>query len=167
MKLTVREMVVFGVLGGVMYASKAVMEMLPNIHLLGVITIALTLVYRRKALYPIYSFVFLCGLFSGFALWWIPYLYLWTVLWGVTMLLPRNLPAIAYMALCGAHGLLYGTLYAPAQALLFGMNWQQTVAWIAAGLPWDVVHGIGNFCAGCLILPLVSVIRRAERSLHT
>ena len=92
MRLTVKEMAVFGMLAGLMFASKQIMEVLPNVHLLGVFTIAITLVYRRKALYPIYGFVLIQGLFSGFALWWIPYLYLWTVLWGAAMLLlPRDL----------------------------------------------------------------------------
>ena len=75
-----------------MYLSKMLMELVPNVHLTGVFVIAFTVVYGVKALYPIYVFVFLTGLFSGFATWWIPYLYLWTVLWGVVMLLPKNMP---------------------------------------------------------------------------
>ena len=39
MKLSIREIAVFGMLGSVMYASKMLMEMFPNIHLLGVFTI--------------------------------------------------------------------------------------------------------------------------------
>ena len=65
-----------------MYASKVVMEVAPNVHLLGVFTMAFTIVYRKKALYPIYTYVLLNGIFTGFATWWIPYLYLWTILWG-------------------------------------------------------------------------------------
>ena len=72
MKLKIREIAVFGMLGALMYASKMLMEVLPNIHLLGVFTIAFTVVYRKKALYPIYIYVLLNGLFSGFATWWIP-----------------------------------------------------------------------------------------------
>ena len=115
MRLTVKEMAVFGMLAGLMFASKQIMEVLPNVHLLGVFTITITLVYRKKALYPIYGFVLIQGLFSGFALWWIPYLYLWTVLWGAAMLLlPRDLGRVKplqVMLLCAAHGYLYGTLY--------------------------------------------------------
>ena len=92
MKITVREMAVFGMLGALMYASKMLMEIAPNIHLLGVFTIAFTIVYRKKALYPIYIFILILGIFNGFATWWVPYLYVWTVLWGVTMLLPRKIP---------------------------------------------------------------------------
>ena len=92
MKLTVRETAIFAMLGTLMYASKMIMEIAPNIHLIGVFTIAFTVVYRKKALYPVYIFVLLTGLFSGFASWWIPYLYIWTVLWGFVMLLPKKLP---------------------------------------------------------------------------
>ena len=69
MKLTVRETVVFGMLGAVMYCSKMIMEFAPNIHLLGVFTMAFTLVYRKKALYPIYTFVLITGVMNGFAGW--------------------------------------------------------------------------------------------------
>lgn len=150
-------------LGALMYASKVIMEVVPNVHLLGVFTISLTVVYRAKALYPIYIFVFLTGLFNGFATWWIPYLYLWTLLWGGAMLLPKNIPSkaqpIVYMLLCSAHGFLYGTLYAPAQALLFGLSFKGMIAWIIAGLPWDCVHGISNFFCGMLIVPLIKILR--------
>ena len=70
------------------------MDMLPNIHLIGVFIVAMTVVYRRKALYPIYIFVFITGLFNGFNTWWTAYLYTWTVLWGMTMLLPKKMPNV-------------------------------------------------------------------------
>ena len=37
-KLTIREMAVFAILGALMYASKMIMEVVPNVHLLGVFT---------------------------------------------------------------------------------------------------------------------------------
>lgn len=158
----------FGMLGALMYASKVLMEMAPNIHLLGVFIVAFTVVYRRKALYPIYIYVILCGIFGGFSAWWIPYLYVWTILWGWVMLLPENLPAkirpLVYMAVSAAHGFLFGTLYAPAQALLFGMDFKGMAAWIIAGLPWDCVHGISNFFCGVLIVPVITILRLIEKS---
>lgn len=165
MKLKLKELAVFGMLGALMCASKLVMEVLPNIHLLGVFTIAITAVYRRKALYPIYISVLLLGLYYGFPTWWIPHLYLWTVLWAVTMLLPKRhpLPPLIYMLLCAGHGLVYGTLYAPSQALLYGMNLQATLAWIVAGLPFDAIHAAANFACGLLIIPLIRTMQRADR----
>lgn len=167
MKLTVRETAVFAMLGALMYASKMIMEVVPNVHLLGAFVVAFTVVYGKKALYPIYVFVFLIGLMNGFATWWLPYLYLWTVLWGATMLLPKNVPEkwkpLMYMAVSGAHGYLYGTLYAPAQALLFGLDFDGMITWIIAGLPWDMVHGTSNFLCGVIIYPLVKILQRIEK----
>lgn len=158
--LTVYELALFAMLGMVMFVSKIAMEYLPNIHLLAMLTMVYTLVFRTKALIPIYIYVFVNGLFAGFATWWVPYLYVWTVLWGVTMLLPKNMPpkvaCVVYPLVCGLHGLSFGILYAPAQALLYGMNWEATVAWVVAGWLWaDPVMAVGNTLAGLLIVPLV------------
>lgn len=166
MKLTTREMTLFAMLGAIMYASKIIMEVAPNVHLLSVFTVAFTIVYRKKALYPIYVYVLLTGLLCGFSTWWIPYLYLWTVLWGVVMLLPRKIPKkvkpIVYMVICSAHGFLFGTLYAPAQSILYGLDFNGMIAWIIAGLPWDCIHGVSNFFCGMLILPIVSILTKLE-----
>lgn len=154
-------------LGALMYASKFIMELLPNVHLLGVFVISITVVYGMKALYPIYTYVLINGLFAGFATWWIPYLYVWTVLWLATILLPQKMhPKLApfvYMGVCALHGFLFGTIFAPAQALLLGFNFEQTIAWIIAGLPWDAIHGVSNFFCGILISPLISLLKRVER----
>ena len=167
MKLNVKEIAVFSMLGAMMYASKVLMELLPNLHLIGVFIVAMTVVYRKKALYPLYVFVFVTGLLNGFATWWIPYLYIWAVLWGAVMLLPQNMPAkikpVVYMVVCGLHGLLYGVLYAPAQAILFGLDFKGMLTWIAAGLPFDVTHGVSNLLCGVLIMPLASVLKKAEK----
>ncbi len=167
MKPTLKETVLFGMFGALMYASKLLMEVLPNIHLLGVLVIAFTVVYRAKALYPIYVYVFINGIFSGFATWWIPYLYIWTVLWGAIMLLPKKAPKeitpIVYICVCALHGFLFGVLYAPAQALLFGLDFKGMIAWIIAGLPFDITHGISNFFCGALICPLIVVLRKCEK----
>ena len=168
MKLKTRELAIFAMLGAIMYVSKIIMEWIPNAHLLGTLTMAYTLVYRRKALYPIYVYVFLNGALAGFNAWWIPYLYIWTVLWAVTMLLPKNMPkkieAIVYMVICALHGLAFGILYAPAQAIMFGLSFEATLAWVASGFYFDVIHGIGNFFCGMLIIPIVSILRYLERS---
>lgn len=168
MKLTIREMTVFSMLGALMYASKVIMEFAPNVHLLGAFIVAFTVVYRKKALYPIYVFIFLTGLFNGFSAWWLPYLYIWAVLWGAVMLLPKKLPKawqpVIYMSVSALHGFLYGTLYAPAQALMFGLNLEGTIAWIVAGLPWDMLHGVSNFVCGILIVPIITVLRLAEKN---
>lgn len=163
--LSVKETVLFAVFGTLMFCSKLIMEALPNIHLLGMFTILFTIVFRKKALIPIYVYAFICGLYAGFSTWWVPHLYIWTVLWGMTMLLPKRMPktvaCIVYPVVCCLHGLLYGVLYAPAQALFFGLSFKSTVAWVIAGFPFDLMHGIGNLFAGMLIVPLSALLKKA------
>lgn len=167
MKITVREMVTFSLLGVIMFISKMVMEFLPNIHMLAMLIVAYTVVYRGKALFPIYVFVFLTGALYGFGTWWVPYLYIWTILWGAVMLLPRNLPEKisipVYMVVAMLHGLLYGTLYAPFQAIAFGLSFKGMLLWIAAGFPWDILHAVGNLCTGALIVPCIRILEKAKQ----
>ncbi len=149
--------------GALMFVSKIIMEALPNIHLLGMFTMMLTVVFRTKALIPIYIYVFMNGVFAGFSVWWIPYLYIWTMLWGITMLIPKSIsPKVAffvYPIICGLHGLLFGVLYAPAQAIMFGMSFKQMLVWISTGLIFDIAHCVGNLVAGFLVLPLSQALK--------
>lgn len=147
-----------------MFCAKVITEALPNIHLLGMLVMAYTVVLRKKALIPIYVYVMLNGIYAGFAMWWLPYLYIWTLLWGITMLLPRQMPQkvayFVYPAVCALHGFMFGILYAPGQALMYGFDFEQTLAWIASGIPFDIIHGISNFVMGFLVFPLSKTLTR-------
>ena len=160
----IRDMIVFAMLGAMLFAAKVVFEALPNIHPVAMLVMVITVVYRTRALIPLYLFVVLFGAYYGFSIWWIPYLYIWTVLWAAMMLLPRKMPTkialIVYPLVCGLFGLCYGTLYAPAQAILFGYDWPTTVKWIIAGLPFDALHALGNLAMGLLVYPLSKLLTR-------
>ena len=149
-----------------MFTSKIIMEAFPNIHLLGMLTMLMTVVFRAKALIPIYLYVIVQGIYAGFAPWWVPFIYIWTVLWGITMLLPKKMPtwlcAVVYPALCGLHGFAFGILYAPAEALFYGFDFKTTLLWISKGFYFDMLHGFGNIAAGFLILPLSRLMIRLE-----
>ena len=168
-KLSIKEICLFGILGALMFISKIVMEALPNIHLLGMLTVTYTIVFRKKALIPIYVYVLLNGLFAGFNAWWVPYLYIWTILWGVTMLLPKNMPktvaVVVYPIVCALHGLFFGALYAPVQALMYGFTFEQTLTWIAAGLTFDIIHMVGNFAVGLLIYPVSATLKKLVKDI--
>ncbi len=160
-------MVVFAMLGSLMLCSKLLLEWAPNIHLLALFIIAFTRVYRVKALVPIYLFVLLTGVYGGFNVWWLPYLYIWLPLFFVALLLPRRMPRgiafFVYVLLGALHGIAYGVLYAPAQALFFRMDFKMTLAWIASGALFDVLHAVGNAAACTLTLPLIRLLSRLER----
>ena len=82
------------------------------------------------------------------------------------MLLPKRMPIKLAIVVCPAigflHGLVFGVLYAPAQALLFGLSFRQMLTWIAVGFPWDIIHGIGNLVMSVIIVPLFDVLKKLE-----
>ena len=153
-------------LAALMLVSKLAMEALPNLHLLGVLTVAYTVVYRTKALIPLYVYIILDGILKGFSPWWVPYLYVWAILWGAVMLIPKRtkkpILAVILPIICMLHGLLFGTLYAPVYALLFDLNFSEAIAWIGVGIPFDITHAVGNLLLGMLIMPLITVLKRLE-----
>ncbi|MDR0958229.1 MAG: hypothetical protein LBM16_03355 [Clostridiales bacterium] len=166
-KLSPKDMTVFAMLGTIMFCSFLLMQWIPNIHLLAALICAETIVYRKYALYPIYVFVLLTFVHSGFAPWYIPYFYIWTVLWAGVMLIPKNIPKksapFVYMGVCGLHGLLFGIMYAPFNALLFGMSFEATVAWVISGFPFDIVHAFSNFFFGIIVLPITKIMKKNYR----
>ncbi len=152
-----------------MYASKIVMDALPNIHLLAMFISLFTIVFRKKALYPIYIFAFVTGAMNGFGVWWLAYLYTWTVLWALIMLIPKNPPKWVYFSvipiICAVHGFAYGTMCAPVEAFLHRLSFKETLLWISGGLYFDMIHGISNFAMSFLVYPLVETLRTALRQI--
>ena len=160
-----RDLIVFAMFAAMMCGSQIAMRNLPGIHPLGLLMATLTLVYRWRALIPIYVYILVYGAIHGFSMWWLPYIYLWLPLWGMFMIagnlrLPKTAQTPIFMILCGLHGLSWGAMYAPAEALFWGFTFEQTIAWIIAGLPFDAVHAASNFGMGIMIVPLAQVTKR-------
>ena len=84
------------------------------------------------------------------------------------MLIPKSIPKkiayVLYPVLCSLHGILFGILYAPAQAIMFGMDLNKTLAWIMTGVPVDIIHGIGNFAVGLLIVPVSDALAKLVKT---
>lgn len=167
MKINLKEMSTFSLLAAIMLVSKLLLEAIPNFHLLAVFTIAITVVYRQKALYPIYLYVFLQGLVAGFNPWWVIHIYVWLPLWGIVMILPKNLSkgksAIMYSAVATLHGLFFGILSAISQAPVFGLGF---IEMIITGIPYDLIHAGHNLIlSAVLIMPIIKVLIYAKK--HT
>ena len=163
-----KELVIFAVLGAIMFVSHLALMGIPNIGFIGLFIAAFTITYRVRALIPIYVYIMLYGVFFGL-LTWIPYLFVWLPLWGMFMIagkfnLPVKVKVPLYMILCALHGLSFGTLYAPFSALLFGIpfRFQTLLAWIIAGIPYDIAHALGNLAAGTLIVPLSALLKKLD-----
>ncbi len=169
MKLRLKDITVLSLLSALMISSDLLMDFLPNVHIVGVLIVCTTVVYRVYALLPIYVYVLLQGIIGGFSAWWFGYLYVWTILWGVVMLIPQKLPqrlkTVLYIVACALHGYLFSVLYAPVQALFFGYDFNQTIAWIISGFVYaDTLHGTANLVLGtALIHPITKILKNTDK----
>lgn len=155
-----RQIALLSVCAAILVASQVAMAALPNIELVSLLVVLYTLTFRKKALFPIYVFVFLEGLLYGFHLWWVIYLYIWLILWGAAMLLGRRSHSPVQWALVtGIFGLLFGFFGSFAYLPVSGVR--AAVAWWIAGIPMDLLHGAGNFALTLVLFrPLSKVLSR-------
>lgn len=155
-----RRLAELSVCTALLLAVQVAMAPLPNIELVSLLILLDTRVFRRQALLIVYAFVLLEGLIYGFQLWWIAYLYVWTVWWAtVTVFNRRQRPVLQWALLCGAFGLLFGGLC--ALLYLFFGGPAAAFGWWVAGIPMDLLHGAGNFTLTLILFrPLSSALDR-------
>ena len=95
-RLTLSDMILFTMLGALLFVSDIVFELIPNVHGVALLICVITLVYRFKALISIFVYVGINAvlsfiLASGMTFWWIPYLYIFPILSLLVMLIPKKL----------------------------------------------------------------------------
>lgn len=164
MKYKTFEIVLLGMLGAIAYVGQVALSFLPNIEVVSILFLVYTKVFGKKALFPIYVFVLLEGIFWGFGSWWIMYLYVWAVLWGITMLLKSNDSAVLWAVINGAFGLVFGALCSITQGALFGIG--SGFAYFISGIPFDIVHCIGNFFTALFLYkPLTILLSKVRKTL--
>ncbi len=161
---TVLEITLLAMMGALIFAAKFAMQHLPNVHLVCVFIICLTVTFRWKALISIYIYVLLEGLVFGFTTYWVSYLYVWLPPFFLALLVPKDWPkwgrALAYAGIGFLSGITFGTLFAPAQALFYGLDLKGMFAWILSGLPYDAIHAVSNtILCGYICVPLIDLIR--------
>ena len=154
-----RDLIVLSLLACLMFGAKFALQNIPNVHLGAVFLIVATLRFGYKALYMVYVYVMLEGLFFGFSIWWVPYTYIWAIL--VLAVIPQRAhKSWLLLSLTGAmHGYLFGALCAPVTAVLSGLK--AGFAFWVSGIPYDLIHGTSNLIL-CLIL-LRPLYRLAEK----
>lgn len=158
-KLTVREMVLFAVLGALTFALKMCMAVLPNIEPVSLFVMVFAAVFGWKALYPTYVYVALELLTWGPGTWNINYLYIWAGLAVLAQLLRKSEQPLAWAMLSGVFGLAFGLLCAPVDVVIGGFSYAVT-KWIS-GIPFDVAHCVGNFIMALLLFkPLRTLLQK-------
>lgn len=140
-------------IAALMVATQVALASLPNIHLVAVFVILAALLFGWKALYSVYIFVVLEALIYGFSMWVINYLYVWTVLAILAILLRKNRSRLFWAAVSGVFGLFFGALCAIPYVITGG--WAAGFAYWVAGIPFDLIHCASNaVLAFILLMPL-------------
>jgi energy-coupling factor transport system substrate-specific component len=161
----VRSLVLAALMGALLVVSKQAMSGLPNIEPVTFLIVLYTLELPRETPGAITVFLLLQGLLYGFGLWWFMYIYVWYLLALVVWLLRRCDHTLVWACVSGLYGLAFGGLcaavYLVAKTPAFALAW-----WIS-GLPYDALHGAGNFVIMLLLYrPMRRALQLAKRQIH-
>jgi energy-coupling factor transport system substrate-specific component len=148
-KLTLQQIVLFGVLAALTFGLKVAMSALPNIEPVSLMVILFAVTFGWKGLYPVYLYVVMEILFYGLGLWNINYLYIWAVLFVVAVFLRGVKNPWVWALVSGGFGLLFGALCGIADVFIGGFGYAIT-KWIS-GIPFDLMHCGGNFVMALLL----------------
>lgn len=164
-----KDIALIGLMVAIIEVCKAALTWAPNIELTSFWIIMFSLYFGKHIYYAIPVFILIEGAIYGFGLWWVMYLYAWPLLAIVCRLLKKMDSALSWSILSGAFGLLFGLLCAipyifigaAGTSLTSGL--QYAFGWWVGGIPWDIVHGIGNFVIMLVLYhPIARVMKKMQ-----
>ena len=162
MKLTIRDITLIGMMVAVIEVSKQVLTFAPNIELTSFWVIMFSLYFGRKIFFVIPVFILIEGAIYGIQIWWIMYLYAWPLLAILARIFRKMESALSWAVFSGAFGLCFGALCAIPYIFLSGPH--AAFGWWIAGIPWDIVHCIGNFVIMLVLYhPMTRVMRMLKQ----
>lgn len=151
----------------VIEVCKAALSFLPNIELTSFLVIMFTIYFGRKILFVIPGFILIEGALYGFGLWWLMYAYIWPLLALLAYMFRKNKSALIWASISGIFGLSFGFLcsfpyfFIGLSAGGLRNGFINMFTWWGAGIPWDIVHGIGNFVLMLILYkPFVKIMKR-------
>jgi len=134
-----------------MVAGQVAMSSLPNIEPVSLLILAGALVYGYKILFSVYVFVLAEILIFGFGLWTFNYIYVWAILAVIAILLRRIEGRLMWAVIAGAFGLCFGFLCSIPYLFMGGVP--AAVTYFIKGVPFDLLHAVGNFALAYFLLP--------------
>ena len=159
MRLNLRQIALFGVLGALTFGAKVAMSALPNIEPVSLMIMLFAVVFGWKGLYPVYLYVLMEVMLYGINLWNINYLYVWAVLFVASIFMGRLKNPIWWALLSGTFGMTFGLLCSPVYMAIGGFDYG--IRWWLTGLTFDIPHAIGNFTIALVMFaPLQKLLTR-------
>ena len=157
--ITVRDIALFGVLGGLTFAAKLVMSGLPNIEPVSLMVMLFAVTFGKKCIYPIFVYVAMEILVYGINLWNIYYLYVWLILALAAYCMRKQQERLPWAILSAVFGLMFGALCGITDIFIFGFG-AAVGKWIS-GIMFDVIHCVANFVIALLLFnPLRNLMHK-------
>ena len=164
--VAIRDITLIGMMIAIIEVCKVALAGIPNIELTSFWIIIFTLFFGEKILYAIPAFICIEGCMYGIHLWWIMYLYAWPLLALITWICRKQQSVWFWSIVSGVFGLMFGFLcsfpYVVIGIVDGGIRnglYAGFAYWIA-GIPFDIIHCIGNFV---IMLVLYKPIRMAMK----
>ena len=148
-------------LGGLTFGAKFVMSGLPNIEPVSLLLMLFAVTFGIKALFPMGIYIALEILIYGIQLWNINYLYVWPILLAISLAMRKTESPLLWASVAAVFGLLFGLLCAPVYLFTGGLAF--AVNWWLSGIPFDLLHCVGNFA---IVLLLFAPLRKLLGNLY-
>ena len=165
-RITAKDLCIMGIMVAIIEVCKTFLSVLPNIELTTFWIIMFTLFWGRKVAYVVPAFILLEGCIYGFGTWWIMYLYAWPLLVFVTWLFRKQESVWFWSMLSAMFGFSFGLLCSLVYFVI-GLSQGDVFAgftWWVAGIPMDMIHGIGNFVLMLVLYkPIGSLLGRLKK----
>lgn len=156
-RLHSKDIAIIGMMVATMEVGKLAMSFLPNIEPVTLFIILYTLVFGTNVFYAIFIFVALEGFMYGFGTWWFSYLYIWPLLAVMTMVFKKQTSLWFWTVFSTIYGLSFGFLTSFVTLVISGP--MAAFSYFIAGIPYDLLHGAGNFAMALILFtPLKKVL---------
>ena len=149
--ITAKDVATIGMMVAIIEVSKAVLSFMPNVELTTFWLIMFTLYFGRKVGLVIPAFILVEGAIYGVHLWWIMYIYIWPLLVIITWIFRKTESMVFWSILSGIFGLCFGFLCSIVYFVIgfsaggLGGGIATAFPWWISGIPWDLIHCVGNF----------------------
>lgn len=167
--MRIKDIVIIGMMSAILITVQVALAFLPNVELVSLLIILCTLILGYRTLFIIYIFA-TCEIFLyGLGTWTINYLYVWTILFLITMAFRKERSPYFWAIISGLFGLSFGALC--SFPYYFSGGIPTMAAYWVSGIIFDLVHGAGNFVVALVLFkPLyhfIDLIYRKWDGIHT
>lgn len=160
--MRIKDIVIIGMMSAILFTVQVALSFLPNIELVSILIILFTLMLKQKTIYIIYVFAITEGFIYGFGIWWIYYLYVWTILYITVMIFRKKRSAYFWSIVSGLFGLSFGALCSIPYFFIGGLP--TGFAYWVSGIPFDLIHGVSNFALALILFrPLYLLLDKVNK----